>query len=421
MSKGCNVRLLALADDLTGALEIGGIFGGRGALSLVTTERTLNPHGLTGATSVLTIDTDSRHLPPEQAADRIAELARRAAAGEIPLIYKKTDSTLRGNIGAELRALMNAFPDRPLVYAPAYPKMGRTCKGGLLHVDGRPVHETSFAIDPLDPITDPCVRAKLAPWFQDSAVCEIRADELAEKIGRCDRAAVFVCDGEMEEDLSRTAQALVAGGRLKLAAGPAGLAGAIAQELDLPARERVDLPRSARSLTIYGSLHPVSRRQVKHAQAAGAPVITASREELMASQPLDGTPEGGLVARALETIRAHGHAILHTAPCPDRVRRPDIQEHEAHLQVARRIGEAVRALIAPAGLDALVICGGDTARAVLEALGHPSIEGFGEVAAGVPHSRFRAEGRELRLVTKAGGFGPVDVLCKIQEFLTAGQ
>ena len=141
----------------------------------------------------------------------------------------------------------------------------------------------------------------------------------------------------------------------------------------------------------------------------------------MASQPLDGTPEGGLVARALETIRAHGHAILHTAPCPDRVRRPDIQEHEAHLQVARRIGEAVRALIAPAGLDALVICGGDTARAVLEALGHPSIEGFGEVAAGVPHSRFRAEGRELRLVTKAGGFGPVDVLCKIQEFLTAGQ
>ncbi len=421
MTMGCNVRLLALADDLTGALEVGGIFGGRGAVSLVTTELTLSPPGLTAATSVLTIDTDSRHLPPEQAADRIGELARRAAAGDISLIYKKTDSTLRGNIGAELRALMDAFQDQPLVYAPAYPKMGRTCKGGRLYVDGTPVHETSFAADPLDPITDPCVRARLAPWFPDSAVFEVRTDELAEKIGRCDRAAVFVCDGETDEDLSRTAQALVAGGRLRLAAGPAGLAGAITQELDLPARGRVDLPRPARSLTICGSLNPVSRRQVEHAQAAGVPVVTASREELMASQPLDGTPEGGLVARALREIRTHGHAILHTAPCPDRVRRPGVQEHAAHLQVARRIGEAVRALVAPANLDALVICGGDTARAVLDALGHPTIEGLGEVASGVPHSRFRAEGRELRLVTKAGGFGPVDVLCTIQEFLTADQ
>ena len=137
----------------------------------------------------------------------------------------------------------------------------------------------------------------------------------------------------------------------------------------------------------------------------------------MASQPLDGTPEGGLVARALREIRTHGHAILHTAPSS----RPGVQGHEAHLQVARRIGEAVRALVAPANLDALVICGGDTARAVLDALGHPMIEGLGEVAPGVPHSRLRAEGRELRLVTKAGGFGPVDVLCTIQEFLTADQ
>ena len=108
--RGCRVKLLALADDLTGALEIGGIFGGRGAVSLVTTERTLDPPGLDGCTSILTVDTDSRHLPPDVAARRVAELARCAASRDIPFIYKKTDSTLRGNIGAELRGLMDAFP-----------------------------------------------------------------------------------------------------------------------------------------------------------------------------------------------------------------------------------------------------------------------------------------------------------------------
>src|SRR5258705_533178 len=75
---------------------------------------------------VLVIDTETRHLP----AGRAAALVRAVAAGYREfapwLIYKKTVSTLRGNIAAEFGALLDVFSERTLVYAPAYPQMGRT-------------------------------------------------------------------------------------------------------------------------------------------------------------------------------------------------------------------------------------------------------------------------------------------------------
>ena len=58
-------------------------------------------------------------------------------------IYKKTDSLLRGNIGAELRALCDAAGSGPLVFAPAYPTGGRTTIDGIHRLEGIPVADAS--------------------------------------------------------------------------------------------------------------------------------------------------------------------------------------------------------------------------------------------------------------------------------------
>jgi len=411
------VKLLALADDLTGALEVGGIFGGRGFVSLVSMTRMLELPGPDASSSILTIDTDSRHAPPDVAARRVTELARRAALRGILLIY-----------GVELRALVDAFPGQTLVYAPAYPKMGRTCKGGRLYVDGTPVHETAFATDPLSPVTCSSVRAHVAAHFGDLDVCESSPEEVPDIIRRSGGPALVICDGETEEDLARTARALLQGDGTRLAAGPAGLAGAIAQELNLPARLPVELHKPARILIVCGSLSPVSRGQVEHAEAQGTPVITPSVEELFPPSPLAGPLDGALADRVATKLRMVGHAMLYTAPsapqveaCLERAARLGLRGREAHLRIARRIGQIVSALAEAAEVDALVLCGGDTARAVLEAFGNPTIEGLGEVAAGVPRCRFRAAGRELQLVTKAGAFGAPDVFSAILRSLGEGR
>ena len=117
--------VLALADDLTGALETGARFAAAGVPAVVSVELSTASDA-----PVLVIDTETRHLAPADAAARIHELACQARARGVRFIYKKTDSTLRGNIGAELGALCRADPDSPLVYAPAYPAMGRTVRPG---------------------------------------------------------------------------------------------------------------------------------------------------------------------------------------------------------------------------------------------------------------------------------------------------
>src|SRR5579862_5186705 len=135
--------LLVIADDLTGALEAGAKFAARGIEALVTSD------ARKGADCpVWVTNTESRHLPEDQAYRAVAAVAN----SDFGIIYKKTDSALRGNIGAELRALSEVCPEYPITYIPAYPALGRTVKNGALLVRGVPVHETSFSADPLNPV-----------------------------------------------------------------------------------------------------------------------------------------------------------------------------------------------------------------------------------------------------------------------------
>lgn len=224
-------KALVLADDLTGALEAGALLEG----SVVAVQR--DP-----AAAASVIDTESRHLDPEEA-------RRRAAAWieQIPaeLIYKKTDSTLRGNIGAELSAL----PPGNIHYAPAYPRLGRTVRRGRLYVDGTPVEESAFALDPLDPVRDGRIREVLA--WQGAPLERIRIHE-----GGCD------------QDLESAADAVLAEPAPKLAAGPAGLLAVLARRTGM-ARRPQPLPPVSECLVINGSAHPASRAQIEAAQAAG--------------------------------------------------------------------------------------------------------------------------------------------------------
>lgn len=121
--------LLILADDLTGALDTGVQI----AQLQVNTQVRLyaGPDTLRSAeeAEVLVIDTESRHLPPERAAELVSGLVREAAAQGVPYLYKKTDSVLRGNVGAELIAAAQAAGVRPLPFVPAWPENGRTTRG----------------------------------------------------------------------------------------------------------------------------------------------------------------------------------------------------------------------------------------------------------------------------------------------------
>ena len=107
------IHLFVIADDFTGALDTGVQFASYGAATKVIVGTGLQALEADAQTQVLVVDAETRHLPAAQAYDTVYRLVRWAKEKKIGCIYKKTDSALRGNIGAELARLPESGPRHP--------------------------------------------------------------------------------------------------------------------------------------------------------------------------------------------------------------------------------------------------------------------------------------------------------------------
>ena len=356
-----------LADDLTGALEVGALAAAAG--------RSVRVHlGFDGAPAdadVVVVDTQTRHAG-HGAPDRFAAALDgvRVAA---PWIYKKVDSTLRGPIAAELVALAQVQPGVPLVYVPAYPSLGRTVTAGELHVDGVPLTESAFADDPRHAAST----SSVVGLFEGLASATVvgSATDLERALSSVSvspagaagpLSSVLVCDALADDDLDRIAAVLRAAPVRPLVAGAGGFAARWVGDVPGKSGRRPKLPRARNPLVVSGSRHPASERQVDTARRSGIPCVTPA--EVIGRRPED-------VARALAASALR--RIDTTAP------------------------------------DVLVLFGGDTATAVLGALGCTVLTPLGEVRPGVPVSTWE----RMTIVTKAGGFGDDDVVASIMEAL----
>src|SRR6185437_3512143 len=128
LEPGMDVAIIA--DDLTGAADSALEFTAPGRQVQVVLG-VLIPNGA----DVLAVDVDSREVAPTEAARRVAEAVHSLAAQAPRLWYKKLDSTLRGNVAAELTAFADSTRCSLLLVAPAFPAQGRGYIDGALWVD----------------------------------------------------------------------------------------------------------------------------------------------------------------------------------------------------------------------------------------------------------------------------------------------
>jgi D-threonate/D-erythronate kinase len=132
-----------IADDLTGASELGGIGVRHGLKAEVIL------HGeCIGHADLLCLDTDSRSCTAKEAARRAARAARKLRKAGAVWIYKKVDSVLRGNVVAEVRAIQDALGLKSTLLIPANPRFRRVIRDGRYFVKGKLIHQTDFARDP---------------------------------------------------------------------------------------------------------------------------------------------------------------------------------------------------------------------------------------------------------------------------------
>src|SRR5688572_9723585 len=127
-------KLVILADDLTGAADS----AARCVQAGLSAQIWLEPSPQVTHADVVALSTDSRFLPPEEAQQRVTECLAALTAWSGATWYKKIDSTLRGNIGAEIDAMLAALSNSVAMICPSFPAQGRGLEGGKLRYAGAP-------------------------------------------------------------------------------------------------------------------------------------------------------------------------------------------------------------------------------------------------------------------------------------------
>lgn len=143
-------RTLIIADDLTGAMDAAVPFAEKGIKVQVSSHPNYVSTSFTDV-DVLSISTETRHLPPAEAAGRLIGISGWLLSLEAEVIIKKIDSTMRGNVIAESKALIELFNKKLVVVCPAIPAQNRIVVDGELYVGGVPLRETPFASDSRSP------------------------------------------------------------------------------------------------------------------------------------------------------------------------------------------------------------------------------------------------------------------------------
>jgi uncharacterized protein YgbK (DUF1537 family) len=419
-----SVRLGVIADDLTGANDTGVQFARRGARAIVS----LDWHHLSRIApraDVLVLSTDSRSLAPGVAAQRARVAAQALRKAGVDAIYKKIDSTCRGNVGAELDGVLEVFPSPLTILTPAFPAAGRTVSGGILKVDGVSVHLTSFGRDPVAPVRlsdiPTLVRRQSGRPVEQLSLRQLRdrrgaARRLLREWGQQVGGIVVVADAVRPEDLERLARLFQAEGLPRVMAGSAGLAQAVARTLTWKRRRPTHLRAGDHPpLLIVGSPNPVARAQVaRMEERQGITIVKAECREILGG--------GQRFCAELERVADQAHRAL-AAGRPAlltlrRIRSRVPSRPSTGATLSEFLGRATRCLAQELRLGGLVLCGGDIAVAACRALGADGIALGGEVEPGVPWGYLvGGERPNLPVITKAGGFGTPDVFHAAIRFL----
>lgn len=411
------VKLLVIADDFTGALDTGVQFKARDALVLVYKSGDPSLRDIMKKNiQVLIIDTETRHLPPAEAYRTVFEIIRTAVALGISYIYKKTDSGMRGNIGSELTAFLDASGAERVHFIPAFPQMGRTTLHGIHYINGIPVSQSVFGADPFEPVKQSAVKDIIGEQS------DVPVHQMGELVSREALKGILVYDSTTEEGMSRLAVELKKTGQLHLLAGCAGFAAILFGQLGVEIHESV-LPAFERKfLTICGSINSVTVKQLDAAAASGMYRISLTPEEKLTRGWAD-SPEGEKTVAGWEAeLQKHENAIIECGvhdleATSEYTRRQEIELTEARCRIAANMGGVLERLLKSGLKSTLLITGGDTLLAFMQHIRQNTLVPICEVISGVVLSQFEYEGTVFNLLSKSGGFGQEDLLISLDRFI----
>ncbi|MCR5535840.1 MAG: hypothetical protein K6F05_00335 [Succinivibrio sp.] len=426
-----NLKIAIFADDLTGSADSAVQF----AKSNLSTAVAVDTPDLTSSADleVLVFDTESRDIPKDLAATRVFSQVR--ALTELApqaLIYKKVDSTLRGNIGAELQAALEAAGASAIIFSPAFVPSGRTTLNGVQYLNGVRLEETELSRVPKSPVKKSLIteiiaeQSKLA--CQNLGLEQLRGDpqqlkaHLAGLIQQGIR--IIIADATESADQDRLVAATQDMPGL-IYAGSAGLAAALSKCYAAKTASQKTFSTCQHVLVLAGSISAVTREQVRHLCAHEQDLLLLRSDPRLTVQ--DPKQEALRIASKLKSSLQHKVILISVAYEEADVAASAAAGQELGLSFFE-VGERTATLIAEltrlchALFDGFIITGGDTAIHACQAVQASLLNVLYEVQSGIPLTRIATGPLAGKfLVTKAGAFGKEDAFTEAVALLTLGQ
>ncbi|MFC9502205.1 3-oxo-tetronate kinase [Streptomyces sp. NPDC057002] len=410
------IRLGCIADDFTGATDLANnlVRAGMRVVQLIDTP----PAGVEEAVDAdaVVIALKSRTVPAADAVEaslRALAWLRSMGAEQIYFKYCSTfDSTPAGNIGPVTEALMDALGTGFTVATPAFPDNGRTIFKGHLFVGDVLLSDSGMRHHPLTPMTDSNLVSVLGAQtgrevgLVDHTVVADGVEAIRARVDalRTDGVGIAIVDAVSNDDLVRLGAAVQG---FPLVTAGSGLAiGLPANWGFKPSRAAAELPPPAgHRAVVSGSVSTATNGQVLEYLRTGRPAFSVD--------PLRVAAGEDVVGQALAFAESHlddGPVLVYSTESADTVRTVQgrLGAAEAGELVERTLARIAQGLV-ERGVRRLVVAGGETSGAVVQALGVTGLRIGPQIDPGVPWCAAALPGGDtLHITLKSGNFGGPD-------------
>jgi len=412
-----------IADDLTGANDTGVQFVKKGynaTVSILDNQSTIIvPEDL----DVFVMDTETRGLEDKIARKKLKSILEKINIKKKDIVYKKVDSTLRGNIGNELEEIMMILNRDICIFSPSYPSYQRITVGGYLIVDHKPLElseysygnskrvENSFIPFLLKAqINFPVGKIDLKDVTKGQKIILSKINELYQKGNK-----IIVIDSTSEQHLADIFSSEFDGS--VLFSGSAGLANHFPKMYNKNENLKIKIEDNRGPvIVVTGSRNSIMEDQINYLRnRLNFTELKIDLEQIFSNKDriLDS-----YVSKCIKGIKGNQDLVIYTDIIYNEKKsinkklmlKYNLSFRELEVKIKNFFGELTSKIIENSYARNLILTGGDIALGVCKELNIYNLHILDELLPGIPLSIVNYKNYSLNIITKAGGFGKKDTL-----------
>ena len=412
--------LFIIADDLTGATDTGVQLSKKGYDTNLFLNHINNSNN---SSFVKVIDSETRELSPVEAKKKLRKILKNINFSSEDIIYKKIDSTLRGNIMLEIKETMNITERDLCIFTPAFPDNNRLVLGGYLLIENLLLGESDYNNEDLEPSEI----SYIPDYLRMNSEISIDLIDIKEVVKgpenlklqikklKKDQKQVIIFDAINNKHLANIIKGSQEIKSPILYAGSAGLANHLTKldTLKTSTDNFIIEKNASPFLMVIGSRRNIIDEQINYLKEK----LEIEEVKIDIIKILQNKEENFSVYinKVINCLNENKHVILRPLVNNNLI---DLEFEEKKKEVKNILGNITSNIIKIMDVKNLLLSGGDTAIGVCQSIGINKLKILQEILPGIPLSK--AIDNKLNVITKAGGFGDQKTLYKIIMKLNNG-